>query len=317
MPKPILIAVFFHKRVSVGLALLIEFIFTYANRLADRSLFKIERVHCGSGNIYLSGDMSLHVTTLTDESNGYLIIPPIEGPIEHFEIFHDETDFIRRNFANGMVIAASCLGAFLSAGAGILDRKEATTHWRWGEYAVNCFPEVKWNIRAMLCDEESVITSGGLLSVIDLSLYIIGKSCSPDFVHQLGQGLLADSVRQKQSVYAQSLALPPKDNDRFSHLEQEIQRRLNLPFHVREMASFCHMSLRHFHRTFIDNYGVTPNKYLQLKRIEAAKGLLSDLNKSIEEVGEQCGFSDVAFFRTIFSRETGFTPSQYRKRISK
>jgi transcriptional regulator GlxA family with amidase domain len=76
------------------------------------------------------------------------------------------------------------------------------------------------------------------------------------------------------------------------------------------------MSVRHFHRSFLKNYGVTPNKYLQLRRVEMAKEILADPNLSVEEAAERCGFCDVAFFRTVFSRETGLTPSGYRKRVA-
>lgn len=314
MPKTIPISIFLHKRVSLSLALLAEFIFNFANRGADRQLFTVRRVHLGEGPVYSADGISVEATT-AKESGGYLIIPPIEMLRGTFEAFAEESQLIEDFSADETVIATACLGAFLAAGAGMLDGREATTHWRWGDYATKRFPDVHWNIRSMLCDEGCIITSGGLLSLIDLALYIIAQHCPAHFVHQLGQALLADSVRQKQSVYAQSLVLSAKENDRFANLEQEIGQRLATPFPVQEMASVCRMSIRHFHRTFLENYGVTPNKYLQLKRIEAAKTLLADSVLSIDEVAGRCGFSDNAFFRTVFSRETGLTPSQYRKKL--
>ncbi len=315
VPKPIVISIFLHKNVSIGLALLVEFIFNFANRLAHESVFQIYRVHCGPGPVYSAGGVSVQMAVANDEG-GYLIIPPIDGLEGEFAGLSEETALIKSASENGTVIATACLGAFLPAAAGMLNGKTATTHWRWGGYAVKRFPDVAWNIRAMLCDEGSIITSGGLLSVIDLALYIISQNCSKDFVHQLGQSLLVDSIRQKQSVYARSLVLPPKESDRFMRLEQEMKRRLTGHFPVSEMAGICHMSVRHFHRNFLNNYGVTPNKYLQLKRIEMAKDLLMDPSLSIEETAERCGFADVAFFRSIFSREAGLTPSQYKKKIS-
>jgi transcriptional regulator GlxA family with amidase domain len=315
MPKSVSISIFLHKRVSLALALLADFIFNFANRMAARPVFKVIRVHCGPGHAYSAGGISMPAA-LEAEPGGYLIVPPIDGLNGEFEAYSEETNLIQRAADGGSVIATACLGAFLPAASGLLDGKEATTHWRWGEYAVKRFPEVKWNIRAMLCDEGRIITSGGLLSVVDLALYIIAQNCPKSFVRLLGQSLLADSVRQKQSVYAHSLVLPPKEADRFVRLEQAMQQRLAEPFPVAEMAAVCHMSVRHFHRNFMKNYGVTPNKYLQLKRIEMAKDLLADPDLSIEETAERCGFSDIAFFRTVFGRETGLTPSQYRKRAS-
>ena len=315
MPEPVSISIFLHKRVSLPLALLADFIFNYANRLADQPVFDVKRVHGGPGAVHSAGGVSVQATA-AGGAGGYLVVPPIDVLEGEFEAFPEESALIKGVADRGSVIATACLGAFLPAAAGMLDGKTATTHWRWGEYAVNRFPEVKWNLRAMLCDEGSVITSGGLLSVVDLALYIVSQNCSKQFVHRLGQLLLADSVRQKQSVYAHSLVLPPKESGRFARLERELQQRLAKPFPVREMAEICGMSVRTFHRSFLENYGVSPNKYLQLKRIETAKELLAGTDLSVEEAAVRCGFSDNAFFRTVFGRETGMTPSQYRKRVS-
>jgi len=81
------------------------------------------------------------------------------------------------------------------------------------------------------------------------------------------------------------------------------------------MAAFCNMSLRSFHRRFQDNYGVTPIKFLQLRRIEVAKTMLAQKELSLDTVAERAGFADMAFFRSVFSRETGMTPGQYRRNM--
>ena len=315
MPKPTPIAIFLHQRVSISLALLADFIFNFANRLAEQPVFEVKRVHCGPGAVHSAGGISVQATA-AEASGGYLIVPPIEGLAGEFAALPEETGLLKSAVDGGSVIATACLGAFLPAAAGLLDGRTATTHWRWGEYAVKHFPQVRWNLRSMLCDEGSIITSGGLLSVIDLALYVVSQNCSKEFGHRLGQLLLADSVRQKQSVYARSLVLPAKESARFARLERELQQRLADPFPVREMAELCGMSLRSFHRNFQNNYGVSPNKYLQLKRIERAKGLLADTALGVEEAAVRSGFSDSAFFRAVFSRETGMTPSQYRKKLA-
>jgi transcriptional regulator GlxA family with amidase domain len=82
------------------------------------------------------------------------------------------------------------------------------------------------------------------------------------------------------------------------------------------MAEFCHMSLRSFHRKFQENYGVSPIKFLQLRRIEKAKTLLAEGNVPLEIVAERAGFGDMAFFRAVFSRETGMTPGQFRRNMT-
>lgn len=54
-------------------------------------------------------------------------------------------------------------------------------------------------------------------------------------------------------------------------------------------------------------------EYLQNLRVEEAKTLLETTELPIEEIGERTGYSDTSFFRRLFKRLTGLTPSHYRR----
>ena len=54
-------------------------------------------------------------------------------------------------------------------------------------------------------------------------------------------------------------------------------------------------------------------RYILDKRMYMAKYLLSSTDLSVEQVSLDCGFSDSAYFCRLFKKETGFTPTQYRK----
>ena len=53
--------------------------------------------------------------------------------------------------------------------------------------------------------------------------------------------------------------------------------------------------------------------YLQNLRIEEAKRSLENTDLPIEEISERVGYSDASFFRRLFKRLTGLTPSHYRR----
>jgi transcriptional regulator GlxA family with amidase domain len=161
-----------------------------------------------------------------------------------------------------------------------------------------------------------VITSGGFLSVVDLCLYLIAKTVSQKIAHDMGRMLLADTVRQKQSVYAQSLVSRRVENAVFEEMENWIDQRLHLTFTLEDMAHHCKMSLRTFQRLFAQTYGTSPNKFLQLRRIEKAKHLLQTSTLSTQEVIETIGLSDIASFRKLFQRELGMSPAAFRKRMA-
>ncbi len=315
MPETITISIFFHHRVAIELALLSEFVLGFTRHLSLKPSITMKRISCTGGSF--SNDQGIAIDTeKPGRKSNYLIIPPMNGTEELDAGREEEREFLRQEYRKGTVIASTCLGALILADAGLLDGKEATTHWKWGAYASKKYTRVKWNTRAMLCDQGNLITSGGLLSIVDLCLHLLNRHYPADVVQALSRTLLADSVRQKQSVYAQSLLLPPKETHKFKELEAAMESRLSSRFPVEEMAKICGMSLRNFHRSFQENYGVTPNKYLQLLRIERAREFLRDPGLTVDDITGRCGFSDPAYLRKIFARETGLTPSQYRKSIA-
>lgn len=315
MPEPTSISILFHERAAVGFALLAASVFRIANSHAAAALYDVRLTGTAERFCWSEGEIRLSAWQEC-RGGGYLIIPPMEGFTEPGASADAENDLLRDAAANGMVIATACLGAFLPAAAGLLDGREATTHWNRMDYAMDRFPSVRWNLREMLVDHGDIITSGGLLSIVDLCLHIVRKTAGPDCATRLGRILLADTVRQKQSIYATRLVASPKNASMFTALEREIDRRGPDNPTVAEMADFCGMSLRSFHRRFQENYGVSPLKLLQLRKIEKAKALLAETAMSLETIADRAGFADMAFFRNVFARETGMTPGQFRRRLS-
>jgi len=310
---PININIFLHKRVSVELALLFEYLFKFTDKFNDEPIFSTVFVQNSRNKRFSKGAVSIDTSPIAH--GGYLLIPPMDTPLGRFEEYREESVFIKNAVAKDTTVATACLGAFIPAAAGMLNGQEATTHWQWLDYAKENFPEVRWNTSSMLCHNDGMITSGGLLSLVDLALYIIGLHTSKEFTAEMGKVLLVDTVRQKQSVYAQTLVSSPAGDRRFENLAELINASPEKHIEVSEMADICGMSLRNFHRAFVKNFGTTPNKYIQLKRLERAKELLSETDMSIEETAGRVGFTDTSFFRSVFSRETGLTPTQFRKRI--
>jgi transcriptional regulator GlxA family with amidase domain len=124
-----------------------------------------------------------------------------------------------------------------------------------------------------------------------------------------------DSTRQRQSVFAQRLIAPEVQQGPMQDLARWIERNLARSPTTSDMARHCGLSLRSFHRKFVDAYRVTPRKFIQLKRIERAQKRLRESRRSVEQIMAEIGVSDVASFRKVFQRELGCSPAEYRKRL--
>ena len=82
---------------------------------------------------------------------------------------------------------------------------------------------------------------------------------------------------------------------------------------IEELARQASMSKSSFFRFFEKYYNTTPIEYLNNYRIIVAKKMLSETNKSIVVISQDCGFFDSSHFIKQFKEITGITPVKYRK----
>jgi len=82
---------------------------------------------------------------------------------------------------------------------------------------------------------------------------------------------------------------------------------------IRQLLEEIDVPERSLKRRFKAATGSTLIEYLQNLRIEEAKRLLEQGELPIDEVSEAVGYLDISFFRRLFKRLTGLTPSQYRR----
>lgn len=81
---------------------------------------------------------------------------------------------------------------------------------------------------------------------------------------------------------------------------------------ISEFAEISNRSTSTFRRDFEAYYGITPGKWLTIKRLEKARLLLSSSEKSIGDITFECGFENVSHFSRIFKKKFNLTPSEYR-----
>ncbi|MCY1302243.1 HTH-type transcriptional regulator [compost metagenome] len=83
------------------------------------------------------------------------------------------------------------------------------------------------------------------------------------------------------------------------------------------LAERCRMSPRNFSRLYKQKTGRSPAKAVEIFRLEAARRLLEDSVRNIEQIARQCGFGDEKRMRATFQRHLAISPRDYRKRFSR
>jgi AraC family transcriptional regulator len=84
-------------------------------------------------------------------------------------------------------------------------------------------------------------------------------------------------------------------------------------FSLIRLAREAGMSEFHFSRAFKRTTGLTPSAYFIHLRLEKARRLLRETNRSAIEIGLDVGYSSPSHFARIFRREVGISPSEYRR----
>ncbi len=89
------------------------------------------------------------------------------------------------------------------------------------------------------------------------------------------------------------------------HLSEDMQ--------IPQLADVAGLSESYFRSWFHREVGFSPGDYLVRRRIERARELLRTTQDTITRVGLAVGFSTPAYFASVFRRQTGYTPTQFRE----
>jgi len=92
-----------------------------------------------------------------------------------------------------------------------------------------------------------------------------------------------------------------------------IDNHLDEPIDLKSVAGYFNFSAFHFHRLFSAIVGKTLAAHIRDRRLQSACVLLANSNKSILEIGIDCGFDSAQSFSRTFKQVQGMTPSEYRK----
>jgi AraC-like DNA-binding protein/mannose-6-phosphate isomerase-like protein (cupin superfamily) len=92
-----------------------------------------------------------------------------------------------------------------------------------------------------------------------------------------------------------------------------INKHFAEPITLDDLAACIHVSRRHFFRLFEQTVGLAPMEYLKKVRLQKAAEMLLSSNANITEVAFACGFNDSNYFSSLYHKEFGMPPSQFKR----
>src|ERR1700722_14097329 len=118
-----------------------------------------------------------------------------------------------------------------------------------------------------------------------------------------------------QAQFSVSLSTQASGRKALHDLQVWMAENLNKNLSVDVLARRAAMSPRNFSRVFRKETGITPAKFAERLRVEAARRQLEQTVKAVKEIAASCGFSSSEIMRRTFLSQLQVTPSAYRLRF--
>jgi len=275
-----------------------------------REWYSGDVVSFGNTQVQSSAGLSFSVTAVSDFSDYDTVLVP-SWPVEQSPIDKALKRTLLDFHLRGGRLVSFCSGAFLLGRLGILDNREATTHWRYSEQFEQEFPHTQFKNNVLFVDQGSVATSAGSAAALDLGIELIRQDFGARAAQLVAKRLVVSPYRKGgQAQFSEQLNNTHRGD--FENTLTWVQNNLQQSIRVEDMAQSANMSRRTFDRQFKLKMGQSPNAWIVSQRIELARSILENSNPPLEQLAELSGFENAAALRHHFKRRLGVTPRQYK-----
>ncbi|BBZ35611.1 GlxA family transcriptional regulator [Mycolicibacterium confluentis] len=213
-------------------------------------------------------------------------------------------------------VASVCTGAFVLAALGLLNGRRATTHWAHCQELAQAYPAIDVDPDSLFVQDGPFITGAGISAGIDLGLAMVESDYGPDVARRVARWMVVFLQRpggQAQfSVWTESAVAVSSG---LREILDAVVADPSADHSLSSMAARAAVSERHLVRMFRMQVGMTPARFVEQARLEAAKVLLATGDHGQESVARRAGFGSADTMRRTFRRALGVSPSVYRSRF--
>ena len=244
-----------------------------------------------------------------------LIVTGIDGPDDA----RRDPDLIRwlaRTAPRARRIVGLCTGTFVLAEAGLLGGRSATTHWAFCDELARRYPGVAVKGDPIYVRDGNVYTSAGATAGLDVVLALVEEDLGRRLALAVAQWMVVFLKRPGgQAQFSAQLSTQMAEHEPLRDLQSWILEHPGADLSVDALARRVSMSPRNFFRVFVRQVGITPGRFVEHVRVEAARRLLEESSRSVAAVAAACGFGNAETMRVAFRRTLGVSPNGYRSRF--
>jgi transcriptional regulator GlxA family with amidase domain len=225
--------------------------------------------------------------------------------------------WLRERAPSARRVASVCTGAFLLAEAGLLDGRRVSTHWGASDELARAYPSVLVDPEPIFTRDGNVWTSAGVSAGMDLALALVEEDLGRDSALAIARQLVMFLRRPgNQTQFSAQLSAQVAHRAPLREVQQWITEHPEADLSVDTLARRAGLSPRQFARAFADEAGVSPGRYVDQVRLEAARRQLEDTGADVGQVARVCGYGTPESMRRAFLRSLGVSPAEYRRRFA-
>jgi AraC family transcriptional regulator, carnitine catabolism transcriptional activator len=217
---------------------------------------------------------------------------------------------VQRHHRFGGAVGGICTGAVALAKAGLVEGRRFTLHWENQPGFVETFPNLSPTLSRFEVDGR-LLTCGGGAASTDMMLSIIAEDHGGAFAAMVSEMCLRTVMPGVNSEQRSSLAaLMSSRNPVIVATVTLMNRHIDTPLSMDELAAAAGYSRRHLERLFRDAVGKTPGEFYRGLRLDRGRNLLSTTDLTLMEISLACGFSTVSHFSKSFRARFGTAPTK-------
>jgi len=284
-----------------------------ANRLSNERLYKWPVITLDGTPVTASNNLILAPDYAIDE------MPPVD--ILFICSGEDVSGAFSKNLQKhlckldrqGIPLGGLCTGSYLLAMSGLLDGYNCTIHWENMESMREEYPHALLKNELYAVDRDRYTCAGGI-APLDMMLMLITATNGGKLSANISEQFMCDRIRESNDPQRTALQThqglnQPKLIETITLMENNIEEPMSLD----ELSHYVGVSRRQLERLFQKYLHCVPTRYYMELRLNCARRLLLQTDKTVVDVSLACGFVSAPHFSKCYRDLFGIPPRDERR----
>jgi len=224
-------------------------------------------------------------------------------------------DWLCNRHSEGSTLCSLVTGSYFLAEAGLLDGRDATTHWYYFDDFEARYPRVRVDRKRFITVDNNLYCTGSVNAARDVTLHVVEEIFGNSIAGEIAKHFTHEIKRSYESMLLTYQQQDTHHDEFIIKIQEWLQGHYQQPIQIEALAGKFKISVRSLNRRFKAATRMTPLQYLQETRIDQAKQLLKQSNLTIAEIAFAVGYQDTSHFGSLFRKHTGITPMDYRSLV--